>query len=364
MKIYKYNNKVIRDTLLAFLVITNFVLLLFLLLNSVMLSKEIEVEASIDQQYNKHITAALYSNSENDNFTSATVLEALCNYKMVHAKMELSVPIGDTSVGHDVTIVFSDSEKLPAMQDTAVREYTSGLFVGEAITQLLDKENKLYLFDDSYVVSGTFRNEVAGGYDDRVTIFWNSLTENSRKSLQKELMVRYEMGMAINVSLDADEDLDDISMQLSEELSALGLDMDITDSSRNVNYLSWLYQIFSKIGLGCVGLFSIINCCVVSNVWVAQNKKLLAILKALGYRNKDIYWFMLKELFHYIVIAIPITFVLQWIYMIVIEQHNMINILYGIPVILIGIIFVLIISAWIPLVFIFKKTPVEVMRMR
>lgn len=364
MKVDTYNNKVIKDALLAFLVITNFVLVLFLLLNSVVLLREIKAEACIAEQYHNHVTAELNSNSNEAAFSPDALLETLSSYKAVHAKLKLFDEVGEISQAYDITVAFSDSERLVMSQDSTVREYGKGLFLGEAVAELLDGSDTLYLFGDTYKADGILKNDVAGGYDDRIIIFWNSLKEPSKELLKKELAEHYQMGMRIGVWLDADEELDDTISALSGKLTVLGMDMDITDSSRTANYLSWLYQNFSKIGLGLVGIFAIVNCCVISNVWIAQNKKLLAILLALGYKNRDIYRFVLKELFHYILIALPITCVLQGIYMIAVRQRNVQNILYEFPVFLAGILLVLIIFAWIPLLFIFRKTPLEVMRMR
>ena len=364
MKVNIYNNKVIKDTLLAFLVITNFVLVLFLLLNTVVLLREIKTEASITMQYRNHVTAELHSNADSDAFSSEALLETLYRYKAGHAKLKIPIVVGEVSQTYDVTIVFSDCERFLMAQDSTVQEYRKGLFLGEATAELSDGGNSFYLLGDNYTVDGILRNDVAGGYDDRIIVFWNSLTEQSKEYLKKDLEEHYQLEMAIHVILDADEELDDTVSKLSGELRVLGADMDIMDSSRTANYLSWLYQNFSKVGLGLVGIFAIVNCCVISNVWVAQNKKLLAILLALGYKNRDIYWFVLKELFHYIVIALPIACILQGIYMLAVGQHNVWNIIYGFPVFLLGIVLVLIIFAWIPLLFIFKKTPVEVMRMR
>ena len=328
MKTNTYNNKVIKDALLAFLVITNFVLVLFLLLNSVVLLREIKVEACIAEQYHNHVTAELNSNSNEVAFSPDALLETLSSYKAVHAKLKTPDEVGEVSQAYEITVAFSDSERLVLSQNSTVQEY------GE------------------------------GGYDDRIIIFGDSLKEQSKEYLKKELVEHYQLGMLIGVCLDADEELDDTVSELSEKLTALGVDMDIMDSSRTANYLSWLYQNFSKIGLGLVGIFAIVNCGVISNVWIAQNKKLLAVLLALGYKNRDIYRFVLKELFHYVVIALPITCVLQGIYMIAVRQRNVLNIVYELPVFLVGILMVLIIFAWIPLLFIFKKTPLEVMRMR
>lgn len=364
MKTNTYNNKVIKDALLAFLVITNFVLVLFLLLNSVVLLKEIKVEACIAEQYHNHVTAELNSNSNEAAFSPDALLETLSSYKAVHAKLKTPDEVGEVSQAYEITVAFSDSERLVLSQNSTVQEYGKGLFLGEAVAELLDESDTLYLFGDTYKVDGILKNDVAGGYDDRIIIFWNSLKEQSKEYLKKELVEHYQLGMLIGVCLDADEELDDTVSELSEKLTALGVDMDIMDSSRTANYLSWLYQNFSKIGLGLVGIFAIVNCGVISNVWIAQNKKLLAVLLALGYKNRDIYRFVLKELFHYVVIALPITCVLQGIYMIAVRQRNVLNIVYELPVFLVGILMVLIIFAWIPLLFIFKKTPLEVMRMR
>lgn len=359
--------RIFRDAFDFLLIFINLVILLFLLFNSVNLLYEMRSGAELDRQYNNQVLMGVIPNDlENVDISYVdTLLYMLESIPDAHPRLLVSLPVGDTSDVYEVGILFGTSHLLAPLQNRTEEMFQGGVFIGETFLETLQELNGdscVSLLNEKYPVTAVYRNEIPGGYDDRITVFWHTLLEDSKIQIKEKLLENFSYGgFPADIELNADTPLDDLYTDFTEALAEDGFSCETRETSRNANYQSWLYISLSRLGIIVISLFAFGNCYIATTMWVGRRREEFAIRKAFGADGITLFFVLLKDVLRCVALALPCTVVLQIIYLHTmgasrgVVTHQLVEL----GAILLGLLAIILFATLIPLYQVCKRNPAE-----
>lgn len=360
---------IIRDSLSFWLLLINYTFMLFVIYNAAELLRQMRTEAALTERYNYQVMAEIKTeNAEGaEQKTAEDLLQYMEEHSQHHLKLVTSLPAGEGINTFDITIVFSNRERLAPIQKQKSGEKTGGLYIGETMQDETMQINGVQCFTlakDSYPVTGIYENDVAGGYDNRITVFWNTLTKRSKEVVRRKLASRMQLDMSIIMVIDSNENLKDTYHNIKADLAERGIRCLVTDSVSGSNYQSRLYVILNQAGSVGILCFAVLNCYMVTLVWVKRRTKEFMIRKAFGFGTGRLAMLLFQDIFKCIICAIPVIAVLEFLYVRIWEESLQVN-EYSVlkyMVIMLGIVMTILFSMLFSLWKIYHMNPVEGMR--
>ncbi|MBQ2275826.1 MAG: FtsX-like permease family protein [Lachnospiraceae bacterium] len=362
---------IIRDSFNFTLLLISFTLVLFLLYNSIELLQGVKEEAAINEQYSNQVKVYVTAiNTKKIKDSCVTDLFSILEKEnFPHGKLITNVAVGTSTENSDVTILFANEERLAPLEKKQERTRNKGVYIGELFLQDTTKEGKesnLSILNDSYPVTAVYKNDVAGGYDNRVSVFWNTLTQKSKEVLSRNIREKLEYEMVLYVQMDSDEPLEKEYERLCSKLKEIGLSCRIEEAKKNLNFQSQLYQGLNKVGMGCVAFFALLNLCIVTWIFVARRQEEFSIRRAFGCGNVHLFLLLLKDIMTSVLWSIPITFLLEGIYLLAnkrLERLVQFDLTKGVYL-LVGIVAITLFATLLPFFMIVRKEITQGMRQK
>ena len=271
----------------------------FILINVSILVNKIDIHNKVYNSYENIIgfdiwcSEFLYEESQEDDtkLTLSNYLEKIvCKMSETesgNAFLDVRVHLNNRSKTYDATIIVKTNEKLNIeCIDTYDRNIRNGILVGENLLDYAEyngKELTLNIGGNSMPIVGVLENNMAGGVDTSLYIFWENCDESVKEYLNYESANERLAGAYKSKS--------DISAEYTNfkaYAENIGFNVKIEDVEYYGDYNNYLYVSYNVIFMAGALIFSILNCFVVSNLWLTGRKNELAIRKAYGYNMGQI----------------------------------------------------------------------------
>lgn len=348
-----------RDPANFLLLFANFVLLTFLLWNTADLIYRIKLEGDVIEKYDYYVSVTLdtFEAGEAVEITEEMVsglIRVLRSHQAIHPKIMVYIDVDGNNYVEEISVILSDTEKLACLAGGLSRNQDGGVFVGE---NFASETGEVTIFRDTYPLGGVYENDVSGGYDDRISVFYHTLTEKSVGMLIQYL----QQSDTVSLEFEADEAMDGELDDCCEEICDLGFGTVTGSAKEDVNYFSGVYKSFHKAGMAAVSIFAVANCYIVVCIWMERRRKEFAIKKAFGYGWRDFFTEIVRDIAVCMVLAFPSSLVIQLIYATATGENLLTGRLIVVKyvVVALGLIAVALFAVWIPLYRIWKMEPVE-----
>lgn len=249
-----------------------------------------------------------------------------------------------------------DNKKHVIMVGTSLEEY------------IKDKNGKKYIYLDGikYEVTGVFVSDLQIDEGKRMDLFtyYECIDSKLRKNVESftNFLLQFSYGSSIMGSADIEENVQNIQSTLKKyEFDQIDLKDDHKDKDNTLlNAKIRLNKYFMYVTFG----FTLVNCMVISNVWVKKRYNEFVIRRTFGYSMMDMVRLLLKDLAVYGVIAMALGIVIQTAYAVAFGKNHLQLKYVGENVIYLCIVLILVLLAaiFIPVMNIRKILPAAEIR--
>ncbi len=238
----------------------------------------------------------------------------------------------------------------------------------------IEENNKKYISIESekYEVVGVLKDNTSGNLDDRLIINYESLSENKRNEVNYSFSNPEDGIYNFNLLYGSNMcDVENNKVIIEEWTTGLGglgeyeyISNYYVEEDTYIDYVSELVVKLNVYTIRLLYIFSLINCIVVSNIWIKQRKKEFIIRKAFGENMGSITKLIVGGLGNIIATAFVLAIFVELIYVYVSRQSEYWwkyfnqNILY----LAIGIILILGTVSLIPIMQVWKISPNQGLR--
>lgn len=250
---------------------------------------------------------------------SATTLDALaCAQKITAGNIYVYFPVEiNKSLNQYVIRVFIKNNEETGLSYTPLDnagENTSkenGVLIGHSLkSQILEDSNGSYIELNGVRISvlGVLDNNMAGGTNCSIYLFWQDCSQELRNKLLYYMEREYCFYFASHEPA-LEEYAQFVSSLESIGFTALEFEPYYSGDVEN----AW-YEMYQGFFLPLCLLFSLCNCFVVSHVWFLYRKKEIAVRKAYGYSNVQIALLFGKDITILTLLGFAIAIIIQIIY--------------------------------------------------
>lgn len=230
-----------------------------------------------------------------------------------NAFLDTRINVNNRSEQFTATIVVKTNEELNIK---CINEYNAdiinGIIVGESMLDYAQNNGNnmtLNIGGNVMPIVGVQENNMSGGVDTSIYIFWENCDEAVKKYLSY---------ISANERLHgAYKSMSDISIEYNNfktYAENLGFNVKAEDAEYYGDYNNYLYVSYNVIFMAGSLIFSILNCFVVSNLWLTGRRTELAIRKAYGYSMGQIAGLIFVDIAKLCIPAFVTAVVLQIIY--------------------------------------------------
>ena len=344
----QYYHHIIKDSLSFWLLVIVLATFLFALSNVANLISGYGIEYRYQHRYKNQFLFYIYADEKNGN--DSLSLEDYLKYikafddiqsdeKYIWAQLKMADEIQNTVAYIMLTDDYAQNLKTVFQEEVSYPI----VYIGHSREKdmcIIDGKHCLKINDRLYQVKGIYNNVYADNIDERVVIPYDILDRDVQAELI-EYIYNYTNGMGITIyvaSQDTIDGLDELLSEISidEQTDWVECSSDITDENT-----IFIVQVAGAI---IMIVFALVNCVIISILWMQRIRKEIAIRFCWGAGGVNIGWMLLKNLGYCIVCAIPIKWLLDVIYNRLFKSKNIIDVkdFYGNLVILAG--FVILVS--------------------
>lgn len=259
-----------------------------------------------------------------------------------------------------------EAEAIISENETDMYQLISGRLpkVGEADTIAIGtglEECTYTKGEKHYIEIGGKEYEVVGKIGVEGTDLQKGTIILSLAGLSKQMLSAINSEESIHLVIQSNKDsTEDIYKSITKGL--LPADSTFTNESLDMMKQSLSYEDTGLSFAVVIYLFSIINCIIVSEFWIVQRKREIAVRKAFGWDNFDVVLLVFKDMFRLVgttcLISLLLGFILSKVFINLISlsiQFDMVNIV----TVVIYIFMTSIISILCPIYKVTKMTPVK-----
>lgn len=363
-----------RDVPTTLLLILGFTLAFVIVVNGVALMNTIsrEQEKSLQDTYENEKKLFLYLNTpakfENDNKKIyADKLHKFINEFNIETGnlmfINYTVFMGDSMAGVYAEVICSQNEdlrerlvsgRLPTEEEFASKENVV-LLSRESEKHTIQKDGvtQVRLGDTYYKVTGFFEtNDITSERAD-VIFFKNAFSEEKMKEFVNDVLEWGYIGVCYG-----GENIENSQKLIESKIREYGYGIDedaMKNGNKEYNKKAKLNQIFLAVLL----VFCLINCMVISNVWIQRRFRELLIRHTMGYSMTQIAGMLMFDLGKYCALSCIFAVILQSMFSMMFSGNMILReyLLKNTVFILISMAFVVMVTLAIPLVRIKKTVP-------
>ena len=247
---------------------------------------------------------------------------------------ERGVGIGNAFRQSEIYVMLASNEentyqldwgRFPTKEELA--EQKKVVMIGKGMgkyTQQIEGKRMLLIEADYYEVIGEFADYTGRNADGRILLYYDSLTEIIKKRLYDQLedpMNSYTFLYGTNQTEFTD------SWESFYQWAVTNLDENLVVETENMeeeekeeNSMATVMVQFNPYIIAILVCFSVINCIVISNLWIQRRKKEFVIRKAYGQSLFRIGLQLLGEIIKFSVMATGLMLILQLCYNAIIGQ--------------------------------------------
>lgn len=241
-----------------------------------------------------------------------TVLECTQEITVGNVYASFPVEINKSLNQYEIRVFLKDNEETglsyTALTDAGNKE---GALIGKSMTSQLSKDSEgcyLQLYGVRLAVSGVLDENMAGGTNRAIYVFW----EDCSRELRDKLL--YKMGRNYTLFYGSHEDAAKEYMQFLNSLISAGFDVFEFEPLYSGDVENVWYEIYQGFFLPLCLFFSICNCLIVSHVWFLYRKQEIGIRKAYGYGDGQILFLFGKDLVRLALAGVIIAILMQLVY--------------------------------------------------
>lgn len=188
-------------------------------------------------------------------------------------------------------------------------EIKNSIVIGESLKKYVHSEN-----GENYIntgvqklnVSGILKNNMAGGVDNTVYIFWNTCDPEL-----KEYLIGIWSAWVPGVILNSEYGIEAVKNEFLEKMEGKSVTCEPVDRDYIGDYQNEWYRTFNSIFLAVGMIFSVFTCFGISYLWISRRNKELAIRRANGYSTGMLAALILKDMAKLTGISLVISFCLH-----------------------------------------------------
>lgn len=326
MNLYKrFLQKIFRESATSVLFVLGLTISCFILINVADLIEKINKENNVLNSFKYSAYSYLdgeevLSNYE-DQMTAADqladmVVARLSEETVGNTYLELKVNVDEKIDTYTANVVMQLNEdvRIDCGTDYNVNE-ENGIIIGESLTELIKDKDGIKTIEiggNTMKVIGVMKNEMAGGVDHSIYIFWDNCDEQVKEYLSG--IISNEIRILLKFNYRSQSDISKSYQTFISDMEAIGFRNIIIEAKYNGDYQNYWYRFYNSIFMGISLILSIFNCFTVSYLWIISRKKELAIRKAYGYSSLQITGMMMKDIMKLCIPACILAELVQLLY--------------------------------------------------
>ena len=317
--------QIFRESATSILFILGLTVSCFILINVAELIEKINKENKVLNNF-KYTTSSYLDGTElfyncEDQITISNNLTKLVTSRLSeetsgNTYLELQVNVNEKIDTYAANIVMQLNEdaKINCNKDYDVTE-ENGIIIGEDLLQFTtDKDGirTIVIGGNTMKVIGIMKNEMSGGVDNTIYIFWDNCDEQMKEYINN--IITKEIKGILKFTYRSEQDTTNAYKDFVNDMEKNGFKVFIIDAYYEGDYQNFWYRTYNSIFMGISLILSILNCFTVSYLWLINRKKELAIRKAYGYSILQITGMMIKDVIKLCIPACILAEIVQFIY--------------------------------------------------
>ena len=317
--------KIFRESATSILFILGLTVSCFILINVAELIQKINKENKVINNF-RYTTSSYLDGTElfyncEDQITISNNLTKLVTSRLSeetsgNTYLELQVNVNEKIDTYTANIVMQLNEetKINCNKDYDVTE-ENGIIIGESLLQFTTDKNgvrTIMIGGNTMKVIGIMKNEMSGGVDNTIYIFWDNCDEQMKEYINN--IISKEIKGILKFTYRSEQDIANIYKNFVNNMEKNGFKVFIIDAYYDGDYQNFWYRTYNSIFMGISLILSILNCFTVSYLWLINRKKELAIRKAYGYSILQITGMMIKDVIKLCIPACILAEIVQFIY--------------------------------------------------
>lgn len=191
---------------------------------------------------------------------------------------------------------------------------SNSIVVGESVEKRLTvgQEGKLLNIGDMQLpVAEVLRNDNAARIDYSIYLFWDCCDEELRQYLREQMSERL-FGNILRVRLYSNSQIDADRERLFSQMRELSLECEpYIPRYAGDDYQNYWYRFYNIIFISICMVFSVFACFGISYLWLFRRAREIAIRKAYGYSNLQIFKLLMKNMAGIAAFAVLASLVLE-----------------------------------------------------
>lgn len=317
--------QIFRESATSILFILGLTVSCFILINVAELIEKINKENKVLNNF-KYTASSYLDGTElfyncEDQITISNNLTKLVTSRLSeetsgNTYLELQVNVNEKIDTYAANIVMQLNEdaKINCNKDYDVTE-ENGIIIGEDLLQFTtDKDGirTIVIGGNTMKVIGIMKNEMSGGVDNTIYIFWDNCDEQMKEYINN--IITKEIKGILKFTYRSEQDTTNAYKDFVNDMEKNGFKVFIIDAYYEGDYQNFWYRTYNSIFMGISLILSILNCFTVSYLWLINRKKELAIRKAYGYSILQITGMMIKDVIKLCIPACILAEIVQFIY--------------------------------------------------
>ena len=244
-----------------------------------------------------------------------TIVEALVKETRANTYLEMLVRVNDMIDEYSAYVVMAVNEDINI---ECIEEYDidiqNGIIIGESLleyTKETEGVRTIEIGKNTMQVIGVIKNQMSGGVDNSIYLFWNSCDEKVREYLMQNI---YDDIGFLEYHIKSENDISNAYDEFVSLMEESDIQNEIIDATYEGDYQNYWYRMYNSIFMGASLVFSIFNCFSVSYLWIMRRKLELAIRMAYGYNIRQIIEMIFKDIIKLCIPASILAIVAQIIY--------------------------------------------------
>lgn len=306
----------------------------FVLINTIDIASRIIKEDKNNNNYSESIHYCLRYNDENksskDEYSDIIdeIIKCLkslnCNASINGVGICVNNQIGDmfpeiiVNIKDDYKLLLSDSKNYSSNP----QQYQ--LVVGESVIGLTENHTgqTLNVAGIQVPIQGVFKNNNSANIDYSITFVYDRCEVVLKQYLTKQICDAFS-SFGITVNLYSDNDIYSEISNFTAEMEKLSIDCQQKVPQYEGNdYQNYWYRFYNKIFIAICLFFAMFTCFSLSFLWLSSRKKEIAIRKAFGYSNRNIFNLLVKNITVLTAPTILISMILEVIYCIIFDDFS------------------------------------------
>lgn len=309
--------KIFRHSYVSILFVIGLAISCFVLINiSELIGNMLQDYSKLHEyKFEKCVTVSSVNGSLSSNDETAAVLDALvCAQKVTTGNIYVYFPIeiNKSLKQYEIRVFMKQNEKT-GLSYTAL-EHTNkenGALIGESMRSQLLKDSDGYyieLYGVRIPILGVLDNNMAGGINRSVYLFWDKCNQQLQHKLLRKMKVNYVFCYGSHTASPKGY------AQFINSLSSSDFDIIEFKPYYSGDVENAWYEMYQSFFLPLCLVFSLCNCLIVSHIWFHYRKQEIGIRKAFGYNNGQIILLFGKDITTLTLFGIVAAIIIQIIY--------------------------------------------------